>query len=70
MMVRMGFRGRFNIRSNVVSDFLSTLFFWPQVMTQMRQHLADYADEGVVEEEQGAEHSAAGVSTGVKDVHV
>jgi hypothetical protein len=30
------FRGRYNIRSTVVGDFLGSLFFWPQVLAQSR----------------------------------
>lgn len=70
MMVRLGFRGRFNIRSNVVADFLATAFFWPQVVTQMRQHVADYAAEGVAEKANEEEPSDAAIPTGVKDADV
>jgi hypothetical protein len=34
--IRSGFRGRYNIRSTVVGDFLGSLFFWPQVLAQLR----------------------------------
>lgn len=42
--VRGGFREHHNIRSNIVGDYLSSLFFWPQVLTQMRQHCVDVAE--------------------------
>jgi hypothetical protein len=35
-VIRGGFRGRYNIRSTVVGDFLGSLFFWPQVLAQLR----------------------------------
>lgn len=38
---RMGFRERYNIRSHVAGDFLGSAFFWPQVLTQMRQHCVE-----------------------------
>jgi hypothetical protein len=34
--IRYGFRCRFNIRSNILGDFLGSLFFWPQVLAQLR----------------------------------
>jgi hypothetical protein len=37
--VRNGFR--YNIRNNVLGDFIGSLFFWPQVLAQMRQHCLD-----------------------------
>jgi len=46
MMIRMGFRSRFNIRSNVAADFLTTLLMWPQVFVQMRQHLMEQDVDG------------------------
>jgi len=36
--IRGGFRSRFNLRSNILGDFIASLFVWPQVLTQMRQH--------------------------------
>ena len=33
--MRAGLRTRYRIRSNVVGDFISSLFFWPQVLSQM-----------------------------------
>jgi len=36
--IRMSFRERYNIRSNVVADYLNGCFFWPQVLVQMREH--------------------------------
>ena len=36
--IRMSFRERYNVRSNVVADFLNGCFFWPQVLMQMREH--------------------------------
>ena len=35
-VIRNGFRSRHNFRSNAVGDVISSLFFWPQVLTQMR----------------------------------
>jgi hypothetical protein len=34
--IRGGFRGRYNIRSTILGDFLGSLFFWPQVLAQLR----------------------------------
>jgi hypothetical protein len=50
-IVRMTFRARFNVRSNIVGDFIAATIFWPQVLTQMRQHLVDYGSDSVVEGE-------------------
>lgn len=36
--IRAGFRHRFHVRSNILADFITSMFFWPQVFTQMRQH--------------------------------
>jgi hypothetical protein len=36
--VRSGFRTRYNIRSNHLADFVAGVFFWPQVLSQMRLH--------------------------------
>jgi choline-glycine betaine transporter len=36
--VRSTFRGRYNVRSNVVADLVASTFFWPQVLAQMRIH--------------------------------
>jgi hypothetical protein len=35
-MVRSGFREHYNIRSNAVADIVGGIFFWSQVLTQMR----------------------------------
>jgi BCCT, betaine/carnitine/choline family transporter len=37
-VIRSGFRARYNLRSNCVADVVSSILFWPQVMTQMRLH--------------------------------
>jgi len=34
-VIRNGFRSRYNLRSTIISDFFSSLFFWPQVVAQM-----------------------------------
>jgi hypothetical protein len=34
--IRVGFRNRYNLRSNYVGDVLASAFFWPQVLSQMR----------------------------------
>jgi hypothetical protein len=39
--VRNGFRERYNLRSNVLGDFMASCFLWPQVLTQMRGHCVD-----------------------------
>jgi hypothetical protein len=39
--IRNGFRERYNLRSNVLGDFIASCFLWPQVLTQMRIHCAD-----------------------------
>jgi choline-glycine betaine transporter len=39
--VRGGFRARYNVRSNILGDYMASLFFWPQVFTQMRQHCVE-----------------------------
>lgn len=41
MAVRNGFRSRYNIRSNEWGDFVSSLFFWPQVLSQMRHYCTE-----------------------------
>lgn len=41
MSLRNGFRTRFNLRSNELADFITSAFFWPQVLAQMKQ----YCDE-------------------------
>lgn len=38
MAIRNGFRVRYNIRSNELADFITSLFFWPQVLSQMRHY--------------------------------
>mmetsp|Transcript_21987 Transcript_21987/g.41665 ORF Transcript_21987/g.41665 Transcript_21987/m.41665 type:complete len:827 (+) Transcript_21987:185-2665(+) len=63
MIVRMSFRARFNIRSNIVGDFIAATIFWPQVFTQMRQHLVDYGNGSVIEGEVVEEDAS-----GLKDV--
>ena len=49
---RGGFRGRCAIRSNVVGDWPSSAFFWPQVFVQMRLACVelDLPDETKVED--------------------
>lgn len=37
-IIRNGFRARYNLRSNVWGDFISSVFFYPQVLTQMHLH--------------------------------
>jgi BCCT, betaine/carnitine/choline family transporter len=37
-LIRMGFRSRYNLRSNYFADFMTSTFMWPQVLTQMRVH--------------------------------
>jgi Cys-rich protein (TIGR01571 family) len=37
-LIRMGFRTRYNLRSNYVADWMTSTFLWPQVLAQMRQH--------------------------------
>jgi hypothetical protein len=39
--IRNGFRERYNLRSNILGDFIASCFFWPQVLTQMRLHCVD-----------------------------
>lgn len=51
MLIRNGFRARYNIRSNIVSDFIASSLFWPQVLTQMAQHLEEYSNVEVAEAE-------------------
>jgi hypothetical protein len=41
MTVRMIFRAKFNLRSHAFGDFVSSLFLWPQVIAQMRQHCVE-----------------------------
>lgn len=36
MSVRYGFRTNFKVRSNPLGDFISSLFVWPQVLSQMK----------------------------------
>jgi hypothetical protein len=36
--IRSGFRARYNLRSNLLGDFMASCFLWPQVLTQMRLH--------------------------------
>ena len=61
MIVRNGFRARYNVRSNIFADFCSSLLFWPQVLTQMTQHLEEYNANSVEElpavESEGVEAS-------------
>jgi BCCT, betaine/carnitine/choline family transporter len=37
-LIRMGFRTRYNLRSNYVADWMTSTFLWPQVLAQMRMH--------------------------------
>ena len=59
--IRLGFRGRYNVRGNfLLGDVLASTFMWPQVLVQMRQHVQecggattkvkddDEADDGVL----------------------
>jgi hypothetical protein len=39
--IRNGFRERYNLRSNVLGDFIASCFLFPQVLTQMRIHCVD-----------------------------
>jgi BCCT, betaine/carnitine/choline family transporter len=39
-LIRLGFRTRYNLRSNYVADWTTSTFLWPQVLAQMRQHCA------------------------------
>lgn len=43
MSVRFGFRTNFNVRSNPIGDFISSLFFWPQVFSQMRAYCEEHS---------------------------
>jgi hypothetical protein len=36
--IRNSFRGRYDLRSNILGDFMASCFVWPQVLTQMRLH--------------------------------
>lgn len=37
-IIRSGFRSLHNLRSNSLADFTSSMFLWPQVLTQMQLH--------------------------------
>lgn len=39
--IRNGFRERYNLRSNVLGDFIASCFVYPQVLAQMRIHCVD-----------------------------
>jgi hypothetical protein len=39
--IRNGFRERYNLRSNILGDFIASCFVWPQVLTQMRLHCVE-----------------------------
>lgn len=80
MITRLRFRARYNIRSNAFADFWGAAFFWPQVLTQMVQHLQEYDsppvdDDGGNSKEEakplyaaGAEVSEEEVSNSVQEV--
>lgn len=36
--LRGGFRARYNLRSNIVADYVSSCWLWPQVVMQLREH--------------------------------
>lgn len=36
--IRNGFRTRYNVRSNILGDWIASCFVWPQVLAQMRVH--------------------------------
>jgi BCCT, betaine/carnitine/choline family transporter len=58
-MVRSGFRARFNLRSNTCGDLIASLFFWPQVLTQMRLQCV-ISPKVAKEEDDPKEHAAKG----------
>jgi BCCT, betaine/carnitine/choline family transporter len=35
-LIRAGFRAKYNLRSNGLTDVIASMFLWPQVLTQMR----------------------------------
>jgi hypothetical protein len=37
--IRGEFRARYNLRSNILGDWVSSTFIWPQVLMQMREHM-------------------------------
>jgi hypothetical protein len=37
-LIRMGFRAKYNLRSNYLADWMAGTFLWPQVLAQMRLH--------------------------------
>jgi Cys-rich protein (TIGR01571 family) len=37
-LIRMGFRAKYNLRSNYLADWVTGTFLWPQVLAQMRLH--------------------------------
>ena len=45
-VIRYGFRNRYNIRSNALGDFISSLFFYPQVLAQMQIHCIENGIDG------------------------
>lgn len=40
-VMRGGFRARYNLRSNIFGDWVTSTFLWPQVLMQMRQHMIE-----------------------------
>jgi len=59
MSVRSGFRERYNIRSNEFTDLFGSLFFWPQVVSQMNLFDEEKANRAVAAAMKEAEVLAA-----------
>jgi hypothetical protein len=47
-MVRSSFRVRYNLRSSLLADCLGCLFFWPQVLAQLRVQMCCAGELSVV----------------------
>ena len=67
--LRSGFRARYNLRSNPLGDFLSSLFLWPQALAQLRiQCLAlGLPSEKQLEDEEDQAAPLKGEPTDTKD---
>jgi BCCT, betaine/carnitine/choline family transporter len=47
-LIRMGFRSKYNLRSNYLADWMTGTFLWPQVLAQMRLHCVTLKPKRVV----------------------
>jgi BCCT, betaine/carnitine/choline family transporter len=67
-MIRAGFRSKYNLRSNTISDVIASSCFWPQVFAQMQTFLNDGAVGTKANEDNGGDQDRSGSKKGVTNI--